>query len=179
MSWTAKQVPGPKGNGDEIRKLENAMSDAVDKKILLFGAASDVKGSPEDKWYPCDSDHVWSIGATDKEYDVKKYVNLGKGVKYLFPGEHVLEGGRKEDIDVGNSGATALAAGLAALVMACMRIEGYELPEERKQWMENVMSKVFGGDVTGKGVVHVINVLKMDEKVGLRSLVRQFVGQVR
>ena len=178
MSWNVKRVAGPTGNEKEIRQLKKVISDAADEKnILLLGAACDVKGSsPAEEWYPCNSNHVWSIGATDMDQDPKKYVDMDKCVDYLFPGEHVLGSGRDEDVEVGNSGATALAAGLAAAVVSCMRLEGKALPDDRKGWMERIMNKVFSSDLKNK-VVRVQGVLQLDEAKKAKLLVQKFESQ--
>lgn len=178
MSWNARQVPGETGNVKDIEDLENAIA-LAGKKILMFGAACDVKeSSSTDKWYPCDFDKVRSIGATDIDFDVKKYVNMNKKVDYLFPGEQLL--GRPGDQEVGNSGATALASGLAALVLSCMKIGRIELPEDKQTWMDNIMTKVFNSDRNAK-VVHVKHVLQRDEMKPvwneLMPLIEKFAAQ--
>ncbi len=116
-----------------------------------------------------------SIGATDVDYDAKKYVHRSK-VNYLFPGEHVLDSNRVEDVEVGNSGAAALAAGLAAMVIFCMRIEDKALPDDKYQWMANVMTKVFNSHRNDESV-RIIDVLKMDKGKGLFPLLQKFESQ--
>ncbi len=62
MSWNVREVNGPTGNTEDIRKLEAAINTAADGKILMFGAACDVKeSSSDDKWMPCDSTKVWYV----------------------------------------------------------------------------------------------------------------------
>lgn len=62
MSWNAREIAGQTGNTEEIRKLEKAIDDAADARILMFGAACDVKeSSSSDKWMPCDSTKVWYV----------------------------------------------------------------------------------------------------------------------
>ncbi|GAW10690.1 hypothetical protein ANO14919_000250 [Xylariales sp. No.14919] len=176
MSWNVREVRTQHSNMGDMRQLEIAIDKAADAKILMFGAASDVKESASsEKWMPCDHTKVWSIGATDKQYDAKKYVNKER-VDYLFPGEYVLESRRIEDIDVGNSGATALASGLAAMVMSCMRLEDEAIPDNRNVWMGNVMTKVFNSEGNSKSV-RVKDVLVMDEAEGVRPLVDKFKAQ--
>ncbi|KAI0436715.1 hypothetical protein F4803DRAFT_541256 [Xylaria telfairii] len=175
MSWNARRVSGHLGNDQEIRAMEKAISDAASDHILMFGAACDVKESAlNEQWYPCDSPNVNSIGATDIDFDVKKYVDLDKVVNYLFPGEHLFS--QPGDQEVGNSGATALATGLAALVLFCMKISKEPIPEDRLTWMNNVMAHVFRSQAERK-VVHVKDVLKMDDKERLKPLVNKFAAQ--
>ncbi|RYO85041.1 hypothetical protein DL766_007923 [Monosporascus sp. MC13-8B] len=177
MSWNARRVSPATGigNDSDIHNLERAIDDAYFAKILMFGAACDVKQSASsDKWVPCDNSKVFSIGATDMDFDVKKYVDLTKKVDYLFPGEYVLS--QIEDAEVGNSGATALATGLAALVLFCMRAGGESLPADRHAWMNNIVAKVFDSE-TNKKVVHVKDVLRMDKQRGLPLLVQKFASQ--
>ncbi|KAJ0116030.1 hypothetical protein J7T55_004974 [Diaporthe amygdali] len=177
MSWNARRVSPATGiaNDSDIHDLEQAIAGAHAANILMFGAACDVKqSSSSDEWIPCDNSKVFSIGATDTEFDVKKYVDMTKTVNFLFPGEYVL--GQSEEAEVGNSGATALATGLAALVLFCMLFEHEPLPANRHAWMNNIFSKVFDGE-TNKKVVHVKKVLRMDDEGSLRLLVQKFVSQ--
>lgn len=110
------------------------------------------------------------------DYDAKKYVHMNKKIDYLFPGEHVLDSHRIEDAEVGNSGATALAAGLAAMVIFCMRIECESLPYNKHQWMANVMTKVFNSERNNNSV-RVKDVLQLDKAKKLSPLVQKFVSQ--
>ncbi|KAI0436066.1 hypothetical protein F4803DRAFT_573033 [Xylaria telfairii] len=175
MSWNVHVVNGQAGNTRDIDELEAAVDGAAKAGILMFGAACDVKASSSsDRWMPCDSPNVYSIGATDVDYDPKKYVNMLKKVDYLFPGERVLDSHRKEDIQVGNSGATALAAGLAAMIMFCMKLEGQGIPRNKRIWIGNVMNLAFSSTRNSKSV-RVINVLELDKKQGVKPLVRKFL----
>ncbi|KAK3359509.1 hypothetical protein B0T25DRAFT_100509 [Lasiosphaeria hispida] len=176
MSWSAREITGKTGNEREVRALENAIEAAATENILMFAAACDVKQSAStDKWIPCDHQRVFSIGATDLDFDVKKYVDMSKKVDYLFPGEYILN--KLEDAEVGNSGATALATGLAALVMSCMRIDGRATPREnRMRWMSNIMSKTFNSAMNGK-VVHIKDVLRLDAGQGSQTLGTKFASQ--
>lgn len=175
MSWNVREVSSPASNIADIRKLDRAIELAAEQKILMFGAACDIKESDtSEKWFPCDSPKVWSIGATDIHYDVQKYVPMNKKVNFLFPGEYVLNSNRKEDIVVGNSGATALAAGLAAAVIFCMKLDNKPLPDDRFTWMENVMKKVFNNDRNDSSV-RVRGVLRLDSDGRPGELVRSFL----
>ncbi len=87
-----------------------------------------------------------SIATTDIDYDTKKYVHKNKKVNYLFPDEYVLDSNRVEDGEVGNSEDTSLAAGLAALVIFCMRIEERALPDNMHQWIANAITEVSNSD---------------------------------
>ena len=54
---------------------------------------------------------------------------MTKRVDYLFPGENIF--GVLGDAEVENSGVTALAVGLAAVVLFCVKLENEKLPEDR------------------------------------------------
>ncbi|KAK1758112.1 hypothetical protein QBC47DRAFT_373731 [Echria macrotheca] len=177
MSWNLRQVTGDTGNEIAMQALEDALTNAANANILLFGAACDAKHSAlSDRWMPCGHPQVFSIGATDKDFDVKKYVDLGKKVDFLFPGEYILDG--SEDPEVGNSGATALAAGLAALVMSCMALEGRSIPTKgRANWMRKIMTKTFDSGSNNKKV-RVDDVLRWDPAKELWPLVQKFASEV-
>lgn len=163
MSWNIREFSGESNNLQGIRDLEAAITTAANDNILMFGAACDEKRSASsDRWFPCDHPSVFSIGATDRDFDPKKYVDMSKKVDFLFPGEDVLEG---EDSDVGNSGATALASGLAALALACVSTgcPGRQVPREnRYRWIAGTMGKTFQSESNGKKV-RVEDVLKFEE----------------
>lgn len=115
---------------------------------------------------------MFSIGAADWDFDVKKYVDI-------FPGEDVLEG---EYSDVGNSGATALASGRAALVLACMatahKADGFKMSRgDRSQWMDNVIKKTFNSDSSNRKV-RVEDVLRFDinNKIYMQTLLGKFMS---
>ncbi|KAK1833534.1 peptidase S8/S53 domain-containing protein [Podospora conica] len=177
MSWNLRQVTSDTGNEKAMKALEDALTNAANENILLFGAACDAKHSAlSEKWMPCGHPQVFSIGATDKDFDVKKYVDLGKKVDFLFPGEYILDG--SEDPEVGNSGATALAAGLAALVMSCMALEGRPIPTKgRANWMRKIMTKTFDGG-SNHMKVRVEHILRWDPTKELWPLVQKFASEV-
>ncbi|KAK4143308.1 uncharacterized protein C8A04DRAFT_28945 [Dichotomopilus funicola] len=159
MSWNLREVSGKYGNLPGIRNLEAALTAAANDNIVMFGAACDEKRSASsDKWFPCDHPSVFSIGATDRDFDPKKYVDMNKKVDFLFPGEDILE-------DVGNSGATALASGLAALTLACVSTgcpDRLVPRENRYMWMANTMKKIFQSYVNQRKV-RVEEVLKFED----------------
>jgi len=122
------------GNEADVATSKAAIRRADKVKILMFGAACESKSiSSLEKFVPCDCEEVFSIGATDPDYDVQKYVNPSKA-QYLFPGENILDKSLQfeYDKDVGTSGATALAAGLAAMIIFCTREGKQKVPENRK-----------------------------------------------
>ncbi|KAI1438055.1 hypothetical protein GGR50DRAFT_691531 [Xylaria sp. CBS 124048] len=167
MSWNLQEIKGPSSNNADIQELNQALQNAANAGILLFGAACDNKESPSSaKWLPCEHPMVWSIGATDRDYDVKKYVRRDK-FHYLFPGEYVLDSDQKEDVEVGNSGATALAAGLAATVLSCKRLANHSIPQRRYEWMSHIFTNVFNSEKNGKSVrvVDVLTLMRTAEDV--------------
>ena len=85
----------------------------------MYCAVDDQKGgiSKSMKWVPCNSKNTISIGAADIHGSKKLYVVDNEKLGYLFPGENILKETDRDSKDVGNSGATALAASLAAMVL--------------------------------------------------------------
>ncbi|KAK4465297.1 hypothetical protein QBC42DRAFT_248615 [Cladorrhinum samala] len=156
MSWHAREMTGwdsSTSNVDDVARLKQAIHTASENNILMFGAARDSKTSSDERFVPCDIPGVWSIGATDTYNDPKKYVDVNK-VHYLFPGEHVLPSDKRDDEDVGNSGATALAAGLAAMVLFLAKAERIEIPKDRHTWIGKIMDGTFKCRENSK-VVHL------------------------
>jgi hypothetical protein len=99
-------------------ELEEVVRKASWRGILMYCAASETKATKsEDEAWPTGCKETFSIGAASENRTRKDYV--GSDAKYLFPSDRVLkyEGGR----DGRNSAATALAAGLASLVLFCLK----------------------------------------------------------
>ena len=126
MSWTIKET---EENGNDIRRLEAAMNEASKKGILMFCAAGD-KGSHQDKEYPAayNPTRIFRIGAAKANGNVWDWVGDPRNLDFILPGHEVVDrnphGAPLEKFRprTGSSVATALAAGLAALVLHCVRL---------------------------------------------------------
>ena len=82
--------------------------------------------------------------------------------------------------EAGNPGATALASGLAALVLFCMRRRGYAVPEDVPSFIDRVMTNDFNNrDGSSDQVVHV-SVLRraLGGNISLSDLAGKFKAQV-
>ncbi|KAI9645784.1 hypothetical protein NHQ30_005217 [Ciborinia camelliae] len=121
MSWT---IPPPEDSKTKTF-LESAISEARGEKILMFCSASD--GGPiEDTSFPYvgAKDRIFRIGAATAEGIVDPRVGNPTSLDFTFPGSNV----ETEDVDkkvnyqTGSSVATALATGLAALILYCVQI---------------------------------------------------------
>lgn len=127
MSWTIRQPTGPK-----LQEFDTAVHSAIDlKKILMFCAASD-QGKSTDSTYPHNSNaKIFRIGAAKATGSIADMVGGEQELSFIFPG-HKLVIDRRDDFDdrgishfdahSGSSVATALATGLAALVIECVRL---------------------------------------------------------
>ncbi|KAL1640281.1 hypothetical protein SLS58_007097 [Diplodia intermedia] len=125
MSWT---IDKPNTNNVETARLEAALDDAFKKDILLFCAASD-QGPVVRATYPAASGRCIRIGAARASGQEYELVGGASSVDFLFPGHNVVPG-QTSELDLrldkgsllsGSSVATALAAGLAALVLHCVQ----------------------------------------------------------
>ncbi|TEY34247.1 hypothetical protein BOTCAL_0641g00020 [Botryotinia calthae] len=132
ISWTIQRSPG---NQAEIKELENALKLAIDKKILIFCSAPDIGGGSQEKladYYPfgyfSKSDGIFKIGAAEANGRKWAWSGDSENIDFLLPGVDVRlpEGDRIDPSDwipnTGSSVATALAVGLAALVIHCVRL---------------------------------------------------------
>jgi hypothetical protein len=128
MSWTIERTERNKGDIDE---LERAIELAASKDILMFCAATD-QGAYRDRTYPAASGtkKIFKIGAAEASGAAYKWVGDQSAVDFIMPGHQVvLE--RHDDRNVtkftpltGSSVATALASGLAAIVLYCVQLGG-------------------------------------------------------
>lgn len=128
MSWTTN----PADDANDRLEFDTAIRKAGDKSFLMFCAASD-QGKFEDFTYPHASNPslTFRIGAAKATGQVADFV--GDNLSFLFPGHDVfldpMYSGVSYDHSfeslashTGSSVATALAAGLAALIYECVRL---------------------------------------------------------
>lgn len=122
MSWT---IDPPKDE-DERRALEYAITKAAGADILMFCSASD-QGAKHTATYPSKATlKVFTIGAATASGTVDSWVGNINNISLTFPGTKVeLNGGATGAASkevTGSSVATALAAGLAALILSCVQV---------------------------------------------------------
>lgn len=126
MSWTIEKTPD---NEADITKLEAALDEAAKKNILLFCSAND-QGTEADESYPAANSTRFKIGAATAQGTTWRWTRTSQ-VDFIFPGDKVIKE-RPGNVPVekcslvsGSSVATALAAGLAALVLYCVQFSAY------------------------------------------------------
>ncbi|KAF4954941.1 hypothetical protein FSARC_11970, partial [Fusarium sarcochroum] len=124
MSWTID----PPEDEEERRELESAVIDAANADILMFCSAMD-KGAKQTATYPSKAtpNKIFTIGAANASGASVDYVGNLTNINYTFPGDKVeIDGGptktTSQEIVDGSSVATALAAGLAALILYCVQV---------------------------------------------------------
>ncbi|KAL7824067.1 hypothetical protein V8C26DRAFT_384764 [Trichoderma gracile] len=135
MSWTID----PPEDEEERRFLDAAIVEAANADILMFCSASD-KGAKQNLTYPSKATtKIFTIGAATASGAADSWVgNLGN-INFIFPGTKVEMDGPRTGTDTssrevtGSSVATALAAGLAALVLYCVQIRLYLATDQEKQ----------------------------------------------
>ena len=122
MSWSIKQT---ETNAEDIQRLEDAIVVARRAQIILFASLSDDRPHPDKSAYPaCMSSDVIRIGAATKEGDPFPGIRA-KDADHLFPGVDIpYDFNDRHDLVTGSSVATALAAGLASLLIYCVRAVG-------------------------------------------------------
>ncbi|KAI3325915.1 subtilisin-like protein [Xylariaceae sp. AK1471] len=132
MSWTLEPPSDERARAD----LDSAIALAVSHKILLFCSASD-SGAREDVSYPFTASprHIFRIGGAYASGATDADVGSTSRIDFTFPGNNVEVassfaggggggggGGEKFKYRTGSSVATALAAGLAALILYCVQV---------------------------------------------------------
>lgn len=134
MSWTID----PPEDEEERRLLDLAIGTAASENILLFCSASD-KGAKSSETYPSKATKkIFTIGAATSSGMADPWVgNLGN-INFTFPGTKVeMDGPRTDDSSSrevsGSSIATALAAGLAGLVLYCVQVRLLLATDHEKQ----------------------------------------------
>ncbi|KAL7942118.1 hypothetical protein V8C42DRAFT_332619 [Trichoderma barbatum] len=135
MSWTID----PPDDEEDRRLLDAAIVEAANADILMFCSASD-KGAKQNATYPSKATtKIFTIGAATASGAADPWVgNLGN-INFTFPGTKVEMDGARSGTDIssrevtGSSVATALAAGLAALVLYCVQVRLLLATDQDKQ----------------------------------------------
>ncbi|KAF5565820.1 intracellular serine protease [Fusarium phyllophilum] len=128
MSWT---IPKPEQGSKLRERLDAVLKRACDRKVIMFCSSSDQIDNTEHYPSAYDKKRIFRIGAAHD--DGSPYGHSGNDNHFIFPGVNVnTSGGRslpqyladkrlapKES--TGSSIATALAAGLAAMITHCFK----------------------------------------------------------
>ncbi|KAI0099322.1 hypothetical protein GGR51DRAFT_396279 [Nemania sp. FL0031] len=130
ISWTVKKPKDTEQDAD-LKDLGDAIKRALDAGTLVFCAAGDA-GNFSDEEYPYDFDRnrIIRIGAATDDGRPWERSGDTKTLSFIFPGCSVVSRNVRLESAVpshfrentGSSVATALAAGLAALVLHCVRL---------------------------------------------------------
>ncbi|KAI1109570.1 hypothetical protein F5Y14DRAFT_444621 [Nemania sp. NC0429] len=183
MSWTVREETGPdEDNSADITRIKNALRRATTDKKLVFCSAPDIGDiSPDElsSYFPVGSGihELFRIGAAKADNTPWPQAGGRNIVDYVLPGHDVAEKKGDEVIQndkslkSGSSIATALAAGLAALMIHVVRmaaIRTYELKRENEIEANLIklaalrtikspatMRKTFDSMTTDKMYVHV------------------------
>ncbi|KAL6918833.1 hypothetical protein FSST1_002859 [Fusarium sambucinum] len=127
MSWT---IPIPKSGTDNRKRIDDVLSLACSKDVLMFCSSPDQR--TQMKHYPShyNRDKIFLIGAADDSGTA--FNHSGPDNDFIFPGINVNTGSNRNrsysndpasavQMATGSSIATALAAGLAAMVTYCFK----------------------------------------------------------
>jgi hypothetical protein len=160
MSWNVQQD----AEHEDIKALRAAITYAESRNIIMCCAASDTKGTSKssDPYFPCSWSNTISIGAADWNHRPQRY--LGNDYAYLFPGEFVLSEEEAEGRDGGNSAATALASGLAALVLFCLKQDGVDVGKNGPKTINKLFTDLAMVEKTFTHFVDIADMLKLDGK---------------
>lgn len=136
MSWTVQRIEDEReNNAADINRLQAALERAVKAKILIFCSAPDIGVASNQVlglYYPFGlptiSESIFKIGAAKADGSMYGLAGNQSSVDFILPGHNVelREGDKIQEEDdipkTGSSVATALAAGLAALIISCVRL---------------------------------------------------------
>ncbi|PWY74518.1 subtilisin-like protein, partial [Aspergillus sclerotioniger CBS 115572] len=127
MSWTI-DIPSDIDENPNFRLLREALQRADQRNILMFCSASD-RGANNPATFPAQaSANIFRIGAAKQSGQMVDNVGSPDNVDYTCPGDSVNtewldpSGVMRTDWHTGSSVATALAAGLAALILYCVQV---------------------------------------------------------
>ncbi|KAI8278742.1 Major intracellular serine protease [Colletotrichum sp. SAR 10_98] len=170
MSWTIKNAmtgghTSPMGsdsrNGSfsekpsmeqrDIQALGDAIDDAAKAGILMFCSASDdiQAGAMDTLPYQKQPGYIFRIGAATYLGQRDGHTEDVKRIDYFFPGNQVAEAKNPRSSEPvkyhdGSTVGTALAAGLASLLIYCARITEHRLAEKKGQENSRMASTCVG-----------------------------------
>lgn len=138
MSWTVRKETGPdEDNSADIARIKNALRQATMDRKLVFCSAPDTGEISSDElssYFPVGSgiQELFRIGAAKADNTPWPQAGGRNIVDYVLPGhdvaekkgDEVLQNGKS--LKSGSSIATALAAGLAALMIHVVRMAASE-----------------------------------------------------
>ncbi|KAK6360673.1 hypothetical protein TWF730_006807 [Orbilia blumenaviensis] len=110
-------------NSNPLKDLKAALDKAGNTNILMFGAASD-QGSASNTCYPVNHEKCIGIGAATETGDILTWVHHAQ-VKFTCPGDRIpfkRGDGTATTYHNGSSFATAIASGLAGVILYCDRL---------------------------------------------------------
>ena len=152
MSWTIqKSDDAENSNAADLERLKTALERAVKDEIVIFCSAPDI-GNVDDQTlsshYPfgCKTlaGGIFRIGAAKADGTIYSWTGDPRTVDFILPG-HNVELSKSDRIveeddipKTGSSVATALAAGLAALIVHCVRLGAIYNFKRRKYNDSNV-----------------------------------------
>lgn len=147
MSWTI-DVPKDEETAD-LMLLEAAINRAVTEKIPMFCSARDM-GADNPNTYPSKfSERIFRIGGANIYGHANDAVGSKDNVHYTFPGNLVATEALAPDATLtknfftGSSVATALAAGLAALIIYCAQVRvAASKDDERREEAVRCLNKL-------------------------------------
>lgn len=131
---TAAQTSGADAPGDtkearDIQKLRDAVQFAAYQNVLMFCSASDHIEANSMEMLPFNQapDHIFRIGAAMKHGEQDATTEDKARIRYYFPGNQVADMWNERlhkpvEYHDGSSVATALAAGLASLIIYCTEV---------------------------------------------------------
>lgn len=152
---------------DAAQKLNKLLGDANCKSIMYCAARDTRFNDPDDiRYYPAECAQSRRIGAATFLCHAQKYVTKEK-TDYVFPSEYVLEHIK----DGGNSVATAVAAGVAALVLYCFKKDGIRLDRLKpkltaSQLMHELFKKLKDDE---SGYVNLAKLFEVDGRTNVSS----------
>ncbi|CCC05592.1 hypothetical protein SMACR_09638 [Sordaria macrospora] len=141
MSWLFRYTQAVEEHTNELTRLLD--HSPYSKPPIMYCAAKDTRGddSASATYYPAGCNLTQTVGAADIHCKPKPYVTL-EDTEWLFPGTNVFE----DPADSGNSVATAVAAGVAALVLFCLNDVGVQWDQIKpKVTPKQLMEQLFKG----------------------------------
>ncbi|KAG5797986.1 hypothetical protein H9Q69_002991 [Fusarium xylarioides] len=188
MSWTIKPE---NQNQDDITALRTQIHRAGTAGISLFCSSDDIGShATVSTLLPAPNEFLRRVGSCDGNGLISDFVTASHDVHYLFPGEklpimhHYLKGkSSREAGDQGSSASTALASGLAALILWCAVRSGCDKKEFANERMYGIFDKLKVEQGSNKGpslvdVSGIMNRIREDSDTPIKA-VEAFIDRLK
>jgi subtilisin family serine protease len=156
VTWEVDVISMSFGCSAAVPIIEHEIQNAASKGVVMFAAASNCGGNDLISWPACHDEviPVYASRGDGNKYDrnpspdpkSENFSVVGTSLEGSWPSQ--IPGARTTQHRSGTSGATPIAAGIAATILQLMRAEKSEFLQRRSPLRQDVESKYYERCIT-------------------------------